>query len=141
MSFLTCTSTLQIAIVAVTHIHGSMSVVYTGALLLRFTHYDFVCIFFFFFQAEDGIRDYKVTGVQTCCSSDLPRNAAQRGGDILPRRCMSENGRQDQAHRREFVGEVVSNKMQKTVVVVVKRFVRHHRYGKEIGRASCRERV
>src|SRR5205807_7879782 len=26
-----------------------------------------VCIcFFFFFQAEDGIRDYKVTGVQTC---------------------------------------------------------------------------
>src|SRR5256885_10080525 len=24
------------------------------------------CIVFFFFQAEDGIRDYKVTGVQTC---------------------------------------------------------------------------
>src|SRR2546426_11456082 len=23
-------------------------------------------MFFFFFQAEDGIRDYKVTGVQTC---------------------------------------------------------------------------
>src|ERR1022692_186971 len=30
--------------------------------------------FFFFFQAEDGIRDYKVTGVQTCAlpiSSDM----------------------------------------------------------------------
>src|SRR5256885_4595774 len=27
---------------------------------------DFVINFFFFFQAEDGIRDYKVTGVQTC---------------------------------------------------------------------------
>src|SRR5258706_9149313 len=30
--------------------------------------------FFFFFQAEDGIRDWSVTGVQTCalpiCSSD-----------------------------------------------------------------------
>src|SRR2546426_12634368 len=26
---------------------------------------NFYC-FFFFFQAEDGIRDYKVTGVQTC---------------------------------------------------------------------------
>src|SRR5205807_7115917 len=26
----------------------------------------FVFVFFFFFQAEDGIRDYKVTGVQTC---------------------------------------------------------------------------
>src|SRR5256885_13259383 len=25
-----------------------------------------VIYFFFFFQAEDGIRDYKVTGVQTC---------------------------------------------------------------------------
>src|SRR3712207_9004066 len=24
------------------------------------------CIFFFFFQAEDGIRDIGVTGVQTC---------------------------------------------------------------------------
>src|SRR5256885_11862931 len=26
----------------------------------------YVCLCFFFFQAEDGIRDYKVTGVQTC---------------------------------------------------------------------------
>src|SRR6266566_5333275 len=25
-----------------------------------------IFFFFFFFQAEDGIRDYKVTGVQTC---------------------------------------------------------------------------
>src|SRR5688572_31955360 len=24
------------------------------------------CLFFFFFQAEDGIRDLTVTGVQTC---------------------------------------------------------------------------
>src|SRR2546426_11793150 len=29
--------------------------------------------FFFFFQAEDGIRDYKVTGVQTCA---LPISSA-----------------------------------------------------------------
>src|SRR5256885_5335680 len=27
---------------------------------------DCTLCFFFFFQAEDGIRDYKVTGVQTC---------------------------------------------------------------------------
>ena len=26
----------------------------------------FNCLFFFFFQAEDGIRDLIVTGVQTC---------------------------------------------------------------------------
>src|ERR1039457_7545844 len=38
----------------------------------------FVCIFlcgFFFFQAEDGIRDYKVTEFQTCA---LPISAPSR---------------------------------------------------------------
>lgn len=39
-------------------------------------------------------------------------------------------------HRREFVGEVVGDKMQKTVVVVVKRLVRHHRYGKVMRRVT-----
>src|SRR2546426_5061724 len=34
--------------------------------------------FFFFFQAEDGIRDYKVTGVQTCALPILI-NAADGG--------------------------------------------------------------
>src|SRR5256885_8356805 len=28
--------------------------------------YEHLLFYFFFFQAEDGIRDYKVTGVQTC---------------------------------------------------------------------------
>src|SRR2546426_9213489 len=31
--------------------------------------------YFFFFQAEDGIRDYKVTGVQTCALPILARKA------------------------------------------------------------------
>src|SRR5256885_12722353 len=35
----------------------------SSALSLK---YIYVSGFFFFFQAEDGIRDYKVTGVQTC---------------------------------------------------------------------------
>src|SRR5256885_8327392 len=38
---------------------------------------DIKCTFFFFFQAEDGIRDYKVTGVQTCA---LPILACARKG-------------------------------------------------------------
>src|SRR2546426_4553797 len=39
--------------------------------------------FFFFFQAEDGIRDYKVTGVQTCA---LPISRAGVGaGGLEPR--------------------------------------------------------
>src|SRR5256885_12053728 len=36
-------------------------------------------LYFFFFQAEDGIRDYKVTGVQTCAlpiSADAERHRA-----------------------------------------------------------------
>src|SRR6266567_4483390 len=40
-------------------------------------------VFFFFFQAEDGIRDLTVTGVQTCalpisCSSPTPGPKRQR---------------------------------------------------------------
>src|SRR5688500_3741603 len=36
-------------------------------------------IFYFFFQAEDGIRDYKVTGVQTCALPISRRQASSRG--------------------------------------------------------------
>src|SRR6266566_8945637 len=47
--------------------------------------------YFFFFQAEDGIRDYKVTGVQTCA---LPiYECATKGGKVRRRRWGGE-GRQ-----------------------------------------------
>src|SRR5205807_6166912 len=37
-----------------------------------------ICLcFFFFFQAEDGIRDYKVTGVQTCALPISPPPSSQ----------------------------------------------------------------
>src|SRR6266566_1543628 len=43
---------------------------------------------FFFFQAEDGIRDYKVTGVQTCAlpiwRSCQERKAAGAASDWTP---------------------------------------------------------
>src|SRR5215211_8673916 len=35
----------------------------------------FLAFFFFFFQAEDGIRDHCVTGVQTCALPIWPRTA------------------------------------------------------------------
>src|SRR2546426_12221647 len=38
----------------------------------------FYC-FFFFFQAEDGIRDYKVTGVQTCALPFMERERSTMG--------------------------------------------------------------
>src|SRR6266568_7060305 len=44
-----------------------------------------MCFFFFFFQAEDGIRDGTVTGVQTCalpiCAAWLEEDR-ERGGEL-----------------------------------------------------------
>src|SRR2546427_7808175 len=46
-----------------------------------------VSCFFFFFQAEDGIRDLTVTGVQTCALPIcLVRRISRRGGgDLIER--------------------------------------------------------
>ena len=48
-----------------------------------------VVVFFFFFQAEDGIRDYKVTGVQTCALPILQASpsfaTSQRQMPLSPR--------------------------------------------------------
>ena len=44
--------------------------------------------------------------------------------------------RPQQDRRREVFGEVVSDKMEKTVVVVVKRLVRHQKYGKVMRRIT-----
>src|SRR2546427_6750012 len=41
------------------------------------------CFFFFFFQAEDGIRDLTVTGVQTCALPILTPGAPPRPTLIL----------------------------------------------------------
>src|SRR5690606_40193091 len=40
----------------------------------------FVDAYYFFFQAEDGIRDFHVTGVQTCA---LPISMAQAAGKAV----------------------------------------------------------
>src|SRR2546421_3345646 len=48
-------------------------------LLLPTFNVCLVCFVFFFFQAEDGIRDLIVTGVQTCA---LPISQAERNGDF-----------------------------------------------------------
>src|SRR2546422_5886965 len=53
------------------------------------------CFFFFFFQAEDGIRDVAVTGVQTCA---LPISRAS-GGPICGRSGW-KNSAQDATHGR-----------------------------------------
>src|SRR5260370_32715336 len=44
---------------------------------------------FFFFQAEDGIRDSSVTGVQTCA---LPISATRKSGRAQPLRLSGGSG-------------------------------------------------
>src|SRR5256885_9919715 len=63
---------------------------------------------FFFFQAEDGIRDYKVTGVQTCalpiCERALPglphlqRDGLLQGAAVLRAAALRGGGRRDARH-------------------------------------------
>src|SRR5256885_10775170 len=67
-----------------------------------------VC-FFFFFQAEDGIRDYKVTGVQTCA---LPISAhhhpKERAALLFSWACERSEGPGVQARSEEHTSELQS---------------------------------
>src|SRR5436189_523259 len=93
---------------------------------------------FFFFQAEDGIRDTSVTGVQTCAlpiwsagatgagvrrlphAGVQPLPGPERGGEPpLRRGAAARAGAPDRAARESLSHDVRD----------------------EIGRASCRERV
>src|SRR5438093_10461482 len=76
---------------------------------------------FFFFQAEDGIRDWSVTGVQTCA---LPISRVPARG------AAGTKGRADRSDPQESLGGVSERPG-----------VAQHLDGWEIGRASCRERV
>src|SRR5688500_20400662 len=46
----------------------------------------------FFFQAEDGIRDYKVTGVQTCALPIYRQVGTFPEGSDLPARATGKSG-------------------------------------------------
>src|SRR2546426_5676698 len=67
-------------------------------------------LFFFFFQAEDGIRDYKVTGVQTCAlpiSAAAPGCvAAAQGGAVLPGGEQAPRARELRTGARDPVDQV-----------------------------------
>src|SRR5256885_5986742 len=88
---------------------------------------------FFFFQAEDGIRDYKVTGVQTCALpiSPLPQNAAL----IFARKTAqgTTNIFRENADGTGLTNLTNDNSNDSAPALSAD--------GKQIGRASCRERV
>src|SRR5256885_12033958 len=88
-------------------------------------------VFFFFFQAEDGIRDYKVTGVQTCALPIYLAHQGRLGGvrktlvGMPSGQCRQPLAKGVDGQGRRVVGEVAGDGVSR----------------REIGRASCRERV
>src|SRR5256885_3927102 len=105
----------------------------SSALIMIFIQiWCYIVFFFFFFQAEDGIRDYKVTGVQTCA---LPISGCDREPRALGGRPQPVRG---------AVGQ------PRLLMRLVQREPEPEHPGPplpavdeclEIGRASCRERV
>src|SRR5262249_56514300 len=75
-----------------------------------------LCVFFFF-QAEDGIRDWSVTGVQTCALPILAARTAVLGAIVVIDADVRRMARASEACRRLMSIP-----------------------GVEIGRASCREK-
>src|SRR5207237_10771043 len=84
---------------------------------------------YFFFQAEDGIRDSSVTGVQTCALPICParsRSASAVRRDRVPCPCRSASDSAPTCSRQqERAGSRSSSPSSDS---------------REIGRASCRER-
>src|SRR3989454_8092648 len=95
---------------------------------------EFICDVFFF-QAEDGIRDYKVTGVQTCALPIFSRHhrerrALHRAEDLLRLAPHLFLLALDEGH--DVRGDV--ERRDAGISCPGERLV-------QIGRASCRERV
>src|SRR5256886_6838206 len=86
----------------------------------------------FFFQAEDGIRDLTVTGVQTCALpilfEVLLKTAAEKGIYTM------RGWEQTRWTRKSFThGALLDAGVPVPPTIIL-------RAGEEIGRASCRER-
>src|SRR5690606_40795097 len=92
--------------------------------------------FLFFFQAEDGIRDFHVTGVQTCA---LP---ISRRGAARPLRLPPAKRRPDDPIPRPAAPDPASRPLAAAAAPCASataRPCRGARADAEIGRASCRE--
>src|SRR5690554_7019218 len=102
---------------------------------VKFSNYFEVFIFFcffFFFQAEDGIRDADVTGVQTCA---LPIWPVGYFSDARARsRKSSRSCPQNDSSLYTYHGAPKTCRSMAACVYLSTSL-------REIGRASCRERV
>src|SRR2546430_1668773 len=94
------------------------------------------CCFFFFFQAEDGIRDLTVTGVQTCALPiSLPDGAPLLREWPAPQLDVSGEAA-DRWRQANGLGTGPAVALAPGSVGASKRWTYY-----QIGRASCRERV
>src|SRR5690606_41139831 len=90
------------------------------------------CIFFF--QAEDGIRDFHVTGVQTCALPISPGEQATSAGWVM---VQSSSPAMQEVFRA--IGRLAASSV--TVLITGESGTGKELIAREIGRASCRERV
>src|SRR5262249_59582166 len=75
------------------HLLYVLSSMFTFSIMFAF--------FFFFFQAEDGIRDWSVTGVQTCALPISPRRPPARSRAHRGRRAAAAASRRGLRARSE----------------------------------------
>src|SRR5206468_7721866 len=88
----------------------------------------------FFFQAEDGIRDLIVTGVQTCA---LPISPVPLGASTMRIRAQAADFGGNVADSSEVTVNVARDAVAPSISITSP--VNGQSF--EIGRASCRERV
>src|SRR5437773_3199564 len=92
------------------------------------------CSLFFFFQAEDGIRDRDVTGVQTCALPIYPWQVVVPGALAY---LYTKGANADQGSlSQQFTQKAVA-----AAALFERRKAQFHQHRPEIGRASCRERA
>src|SRR5690349_23824516 len=94
---------------------------------------DVVCGYFFFFQAEDGIRDLYVTGVQTCALPIYSTDCRRRDRRACQAGAARETPRRPVRARSSFACSLVR--------LADERARTNTSSSRQIGRASCRERV
>src|SRR5256884_7136322 len=90
--------------------------------------------FVFFFQAEDGIRDVAVTGVQTCALPICCTRPAQR--ECCPAPSGGDPGCKNFSWRKNCRRQMGARIWSRSDLSP-----RSAEHSCEIGRASCRERV
>src|SRR5207302_4920543 len=66
-----------------------------------------VCLLCFFFQAEDGIRDFHVTGVQTCALPISPRASIARARRRGPVTSTCDGGTRCRSRRPRTIASAI----------------------------------